>query len=257
MQKIQSDIRKKILNMALLSKEGHIASSLSIVEILLAIYKYFEAIGHKDIFFQRTVLSKGHAVFALYALMNQYGFLSDEDLATVCQYGSNLIGHVPFYPGGNFNFATGSLGHGLPVALGKAYGFSLLQEKMPVFVVVGDGEFNEGSCWEALLLMKKFPNCRLRVIVDNNKSSSRAIPMSDIFNYISVGWSSLEVDGHNINELTYAFSNPSQENLIIICNTEKGFPLGAMMNNPIWHHKTPSVQEVHDFSCELDVFYGV
>lgn len=255
----QSEIRKKILKIALASKEGHIASSFSIIEILLAIYEYFKIKNASNLFFERIILSKGHAVFALYAFMNHYKFLRDEEFNAVCQYGSYLIGHVPIRPDRNFFIGTGSLGQGFPIALGKAYGNSLAGKSLPTFVIIGDGELNEGSCWETLLLMKKFPNSRLTVLIDNNLSSKRAIPMEDIFSFLGNAWSAIEVDGHNPESMLSIISERSESssNTVIICNTIKGYPLQAMMGNPIWHHKTPTEAEFMAFSKEVDVFFEV
>ena len=253
----QLSIRKKILEMAVSSKEGHIASSFSVVEILLAIYMYLDEGDESAQFSQKTILSKGHAVFALYGLMNQFGLITDKEISEVCQYGSYLIGHVPVRPEKNFHIGTGSLGQGFSIALGRAYGDSLKKYAAPQFVVVGDGEFNEGSCWETLLLMKKFPKVRLRVFIDNNLSSTRAIPMTEAFRSILNCWRAVEIDGHDVDEMINLLKeNKSEDNLIIICNTTKGYPLKSMIGNPIWHHRTPSSTEIVDFNNELELFFG-
>ena len=183
-KKKQKEIRKKILEIAYKSKEGHIASSYSIIEILLAIYSYLEKEGIGEEFCSRTILSKGHAVFALYGVMNQLKLLSDEEVSNICQNGSYLIGHVPVNHEKNFYIGTGSLGQGFSMALGKAYACSIKGDMYPQFVIIGDGELNEGSCWETLLLMKKFPRANLRVFIDNNLSSTRGIPMSQILSIL-------------------------------------------------------------------------
>jgi transketolase len=253
---LQINTRKKVLNAVLHSREGHVASSFSITEILIAIYRYLESQGQADNFVSHTILSKGHSVYALYGLMSELGLISDEDLATVGQYGSYLIGHVPVRPEKNFSVGTGSLGQGFPMALGRAYARRFSGDPVKEFVIVGDGEMNEGSCWETLMLMQKFPQCGLRVFIDNNLSSTRAIPMARPFDAIKAGWNTVEVDGHNVDDIVAVLSNNNtDDNLIVICNTKKGFPLKAM-NNPMWHHRMPNAEEVAEFGQEITDYFG-
>ena len=257
MNQLQANVRKKVLQMVLQSREGHVASSFSIVEILTAIYQYLDVQGQQDQFLTHTILSKGHSVYALYATMNELGLLSDEEAATVGQYGSYLIGHVPVRPDKNFSVGTGSLGQGFPMALGRAYARRVAGDPVKEFVIVGDGEMNEGSCWETLMLMQKFPQAGLRVFIDNNQSSTRAIPMARPFEAIKAGWNTVEVNGHDVKEIVSALTaNNTNENLVLICNTKKGYPLKAM-NNPIWHHRMPNAEEVAEFSAEIDQYFGV
>jgi transketolase len=251
----QINIRRKVLQMVVSSREGHVASSFSIIEILTAIYQYLDDQGKSQDFASHFILSKGHGVYALYAMMSELGFIPDEELAQVCQYDSYLIGHVPVKPDRGFYVGTGSLGQGLPMALGRAYDRRRRGDTTPEFVIVGDGEFNEGSIWETLMFMQKFPKCKLRVFVDNNKSSTRAIPMSRVFDAVSAGWNTVEVDGHDIQELiTVLNENDTDDNLIILCNTQKGYPLQAM-NNPMWHHRMPTPEEANEFILEIEQFF--
>jgi transketolase len=253
---LQINARAKVLNMVLQSREGHVASSFSIIEILVAIYSYLQNTNQTDKFCSHTILSKGHSVYALYAIMSELGKLTNEELSQVGQYGSYLIGHVPVRPENNFFVGTGSLGQGLPMALGRAYVNHMIHDSCPQFVIVGDGELNEGSCWETLLLMQKFPNCKLRLFVDNNHSSTRAIPLHNIFKALRQGWNTVDVNGHSVHDIVEILSkNDSDENLIILCETKKGFPLQAM-NNPIWHHRMPTASEVAEFNQEIREFFG-
>ena len=254
---LQINIRKKILQMVVNSREGHVASSFSITEILTAIYQYLDGVGCADAFASHFILSKGHGVYALYGLMSELGLLSDEELAQVGQYGSYLIGHVPVKPERSFYIGTGSLGQGLPMALGRAYTRRQAGDTVPEFVIVGDGEFNEGSVWETLMLMQKFPRCKLRVFIDNNQSSTRAIPMNRVFDSVKLGWPTLEVDGHDMKQILQVLQqNDSDENLIILCNTKKGFPLKAM-NNPMWHHRMPTQAEADEFNQEIEEYFKI
>jgi transketolase len=252
---LQINIRRKVLQMVVGSREGHVASSFSIAEILTAIYQYLDEQGRGADFDSHFILSKGHGVYALYGLMSELGLISDEELSQVGQYGSDLIGHVPVNPERSFYVGTGSLGQGLPMALGRAYVRRQAGDTTPEFVVVGDGEFNEGSIWETLMLMQKFPCAKMRVFVDNNLSSTRAIPMARVFEAVKAGWPTVEVDGHDMNQILQILKdNDTDENLIILCNTKKGFPLKAM-NNPMWHHRMPTQEEADEFNLEIKEFF--
>ena len=252
---LQINIRRKVLQMVVDSREGHVASSFSIAEILTAIYQYLDIRNQNSEFASHFILSKGHGVYALYALMSELGLITDKELAEVGQYGSYLIGHVPVKPERSFYVGTGSLGQGLPMALGRAYVRRQAGDTVPEFVVVGDGEFNEGSIWETLMLMQKFPKCKMRVFIDNNKSSTRAIPMAKVFEAIKTAWTTVEVDGHDVDQILKTLEeNDTDDNLIILCNTKKGYPLQAM-NNPIWHHRMPTQEEADAFNLEIKEYF--
>ena len=254
--KLQIDIRHKILQLVVSSREGHVASSFSIVEILIAIYTYLDQQGKGAEFPNHFILSKGHGAYALYGLMSELGLISDDELSSVGQDGSYLIGHVPFNPQRGFYVGTGSLGQGLPMALGRAYLRRQSRETTPDFVIVGDGEFNEGSIWETLMFMQKFPRSKIRVFIDNNLSSTRAIPMGKVFEALKVGWPTVEVDGHDVQKMLQTIKeNDTDENLIILANTKKGFPL-KVMNDPIWHHRVPTQLEADSFNFEIKEFFA-
>lgn len=253
---LQKNIRKTVLHMVERSREGHVASSFSIAEILISIYRYLDEIGRGQELPEHVILSKGHSVYALYGLMHEMGLLSESDIAGVGKPGSYLIGHVPVRPDMGFQVGTGSLGQGLPMAIGRAYAKAMKGDATPEFVIVGDGEFNEGSCWESLLIMHKFPNLGMRVFIDNNHSAGRGLPMEQAFEAMRRGWKTVDVPGHDIDAIVQVLAdNPGSENLIIICDTQKGFPL-ACMDNPIWHHRMPNAQEVAEFSTEIDAYFG-
>ncbi len=245
--------------MAFSSQEGHIASSFSIVDILIAIFVYCDKHYSRELFLKNFILSKGHAVFSFYGLLCEFELLDKKLLSEVCMNGSSLIGHVPVTPKTVFSLGTGSLGHGFPVSLGRAVANNHLGLDVPQFVVVGDGELNEGSCWETLLLMLKFPNNRLRVFLDNNLSSSRAIDLTQIISNLHYNWDVIYLDGHNTKKIIDCLENNKAniKNLILVCKTEKGFPLKELVDNPSWHHRSPNIAQKNDFLKELDAFYKV
>lgn len=253
---LQKNIRKTVLKMVLSSQEGHVASSFSVIELLIGIYQYLDIKGLAHELPQHLILSKGHSAYALYGIMREMGLLTDEDIAGVGKPDSYLIGHVPVRPSMGFQVGTGSLGQGFPMALGRAYAKSQRGDTTPEFVIVGDGEFNEGSCWESLLIMHKFPNIGIRVLIDNNHSAGRGLPMEQAFDAIRAGWNTVDVAGHDVDAICQTLlDNPGSENLIMICDTKKGFPLSCM-DNPIWHHRMPNQQEVQEFSSEIDQYFG-
>lgn len=245
----QLEIRKKILQYAIASKEGHIASSYSIVDILIAISEH-QKNKHGNVNFDNIILSKGHAVFALYAVMASYGLIDENLEETIGCEGSRFIGHVPILPEYGFHYGTGSLGQGLPYAIGLC---TRLVDK-EVFVIVGDGEMNEGSCWESLLILKKF-NVPVRLIVDCNDSSERALPIIATLRSLVSVYQHRILDGHNIKKIIENFSNLNpNEPAVILCETSKGYPLQEL-SNPMWHHKTPSADEYQRILNSLIEFY--
>lgn len=248
--------RMKILEMVMSSGEGHIASSFSIVELLVAVYDALHQKNQSQYFTDHVLLSKGHAAYALYGMMNCVGLLTDQEIGQVGQPGSWLIGHTPVRPERGFHIGTGSLGQGLPMAVGRAFARRTQRDSVAEYVIVGDGELNEGSCWEALLMMQKFPRLKLRVLIDNNGSSTRGIPMDNVFDAIRTGWRTIDVDGHDSSTLTDILMDDDDENLIIIADTQKGYPLRRMHNNPSWHHRVPNQEEKAEMAQELVEFFG-
>jgi transketolase len=251
---IPDKIRKLIIAMSYASKEGHVPSSFSVVEILCAINKYWQFDGEDNILkiLDHLVLSKGHSVFALYAFAKEYGYL-DINIEEVCAEGGRLIGHVPHIPEKGFSFGTGSLGHGLPYAAGRAYKLNNKKFSAPIFCIVGDGELNEGSCYETFLILNKFKDIGLKILIDYNNSSERGLPVDSFVLSLKSNWAAQEVDGHSIEEICKTLSSVAKyQNHIIICKTIKGFPIEQMVDNPLWHHKSPTQDELVYFTEFLE-----
>ena len=244
-------IRKNILELCFEAKEGHIASSFSIVEILMSIFLVNREIS-KSTNLENIILSKGHAALALYGLMMEVPEYAKIMENGICKNGSILIGHVPKISEIGLNFGTGSLGHGLPFALGLAFGRKTSSHER-IHVIIGDGELNEGTIWESLNILEKFPNLKINIYIDANKSSNRAIPMNAAFTALQAGYGAKLIDGHNPTEITDAITETllSERYQIFICKTIKGFPLMCMMNNPAWHHKMPEKEDLKSFIKEL------
>ncbi len=237
----------------MMSREGHVASSFSIVDILVGIFNYqIKIYGQAKV--DNLVLSKGHAVFALYAAMAEYGLLFTESEDAICKNNSPMIGHVPVLPELGLNYGTGSLGQGLSYAIGASYRERTKDFNPEYFVILGDGEMNEGSCWEAILLLKKF-ELPLRVFIDLNLSSERALPVKNFIHSIVENFDHVIVDGHDPDLLVQSLSRCNKDKPVFyICNTLKGYPL-VELSSPIWHHKSPSPDEFGSFINKLETFF--
>jgi len=228
------DLIRRIVEVSYKSKEGHIPSSLSILDLLYVIYDN----GYQN----DLILSKGHAAIGLYVLLEYFGLL-DEELDNFCKKDSKLFGH-PTHKIKNVKASTGSLGHGLPMALGIALSRKITNDNKKIFVVIGDGEANEGTTWECALLAAHHGLNNLCCILDQNNSSDRALFLGDIKSkFESFGWHVSEIDGHNHIEILESFHLDQDKPHLILAKTIKGKGIKIMENNPEWHHKIPNEEE--------------
>lgn len=242
---MEKKIIKRIIDISHKSKEGHIGSSLSVLNILYVLYD--KILKNSDHHF---ILSKGHASLGLYAILEHFGLL-DQDLDNFCEYESMLGGH-PSNRVKNIEASTGSLGHGLPMGVGIALGEKIKNNDNKVFVIIGDGESNEGTNWESALLASHHKLNNLYCIMDYNRSNDRALKIDDVIKkFTSFNWECIEVDGHNNEEIYEALSSNSDKPIFILCNTIKGKGCSSMENNPEWHHKSPNDDEYSKIIEEL------
>jgi transketolase len=228
------DLIKRIVDLVYRSKEGHIPSSLSILDILYVFY----AENKKD----QLILSKGHAAIGLYVILEHFDLLK-VDITKFCQFGSLLGGH-PTHKLPGIVASTGSLGHGLPIAIGIALANKIKKIDSRIFTLIGDGESNEGTIWESALLASHHNLNNLCCIIDYNHSGDRALNLIDLKSkFEAFGWEVLEIDGHSHSEIKLSLEFTSNKPLVIIANTIKGRGISIMENNPEWHHKIPSESE--------------
>jgi len=243
--------RTKILQMAFGASEGHVPSSLSVVDAVVASYSFFDFDSPgTDIF----VLSKGHGCLALYAELFLRGTLSQQELDLLCKRDGMLGGHPDSTKVPGVSASTGSLGHGLPFAAGLAYAMKELQGNASrVFCIIGDGELNEGSNWEALLLASQHQLDNLTVWIDYNGSGDRAISLEPLATKIdSFGCEVREVNGHDYSEIRSAFSaTPSGKPTVLVAKSVKGFGVPFMENNPAWHHTVLDLESLERALEEL------
>jgi transketolase len=236
-------IIKKIIEVAYLNKEGHIPSSLSILDILYCIY---DNINKEDVF----ILSKGHASLGLYAILDHFNLLNAK-LDSFCKFDSIIGGH-PTTSINGVEASTGSLGHGLPIGFGIALGKKIKNVDGIVYVLIGDGEANEGTIWETALLAANHKMNNLICLMDNNHSTNRALNIFDIKSkFKSFGWDTIEIDGHDMEQIYSAINLKSDKPLFILCNTIKGKGCSLMENNPEWHHKIPNQAEYNQLMKDL------
>jgi transketolase len=254
-------LRKSIVDMVVRSGEGHIPSSFSIVDLVATLYKSVLRIDkHNPDYPERDyfVLSKGHGSAALFAVLHDEGLLSNHDIESYSSWGGILGGHadatkVPFVEA-----STGSLGHGLPIATGIALGLKIKNKANRVFAIIGDGESQEGTTWEAALVAVNRGLNNLCVIVDWNESGMQLNPIDDLpAKWIAFGWDTRVIDGHNPQELIDALkdftSDSAKTPTAIVAKTIKGYGVSFIEGHGAWHHKIPSESELQAIYKELQL----
>ena len=261
---LANKIRKHAVHMTSSGGSAHVGSILSIADILATLYGNILSVDSKNPLWKdrdRFILSKGHAGAGVYAALAESGFMSVEKLKTHYQDGSDLSGHVSHKGIPGVEFSTGSLGHGLPVACGMALAASINKDKHRIFVLMSDGECDEGSNWEAILFASHHKLNNLVAIIDRNRlqsirSTEETLTLEPFFDkWKSFGWEVVEVDGHNHEEIINACgrSRTSQNKpLCIIANTTKGKKVSFMENNVLWHYRSPQGEEYKAAIGELD-----
>jgi len=248
------ELIEQIVKLSNTSKEGHIASSLSILDILYILYKDFITNTVEKNLGNRFILSKGHASLAYYVILNVFNLL-EEPLENFCKFDS-LIGGHPSDKINAVDASTGSLGHGLPIAIGMAMGYKILKNSNHIYCLIGDGEMNEGTIWESLLLASNHNLNNLTCILDYNHSNDRALKLDNISNKINAfNWNCIEIDGHNQDQIKSSLSiKHDNKPTFIIANTIKGKGISCMENSPEWHHKFPNNIELQQILTELYVY---
>jgi transketolase len=237
------EIRKTVVKMAHDSKSSHIGSALSCVEILVALF--WDIMTKED----RFIMSKGHGCMSYYAVLEQKGILPKGSCETYLKNGSLLSEHPIAQSQYGIDISTGSLGHGLSLSLGAALARKIKNKKGFEFCLLGDGECNEGSIWEAALIAANLKVNNLIAIVDwNHMQAAGFLDYKDFVNkFASFGWISTPVCGHDIKEIAYwirVFTNTSETPGVLIANTIKGKGISFMENNLEWHYRWPNDQEL-------------
>ncbi len=263
LEKVAKSVRRSIVKMHAKSESSHIGSALSIVDILVNLYfKVLRIDPSKpnDNKRDRLLLSKGHAVSALYAILAHRGFFSKEMLSEYCQNGSKLPGHSTMNSVPGVEISTGSLGHGLAIGAGIALAAKLDKMDYRVFVILSDGECDEGEVWESALFASHYKLDNLTAIVDYNKIQAfgRTNEVLNLEPFLekwrTFNWQGKELDGHNFQEMIETFNKlpfEKEQPNIIIAHTIKGKGVSFMENSLTWHYRSPNPEEMKKALDEL------
>ncbi len=262
LKKISADIRKTIYTIAHHAGGGHMGSAYSMADIISVLYfgdvLRYDASNPDWKKRDRFILSKGHACYALYAVLAKAGYFDEEELLHVGQEDSKFGGHPKIHDIPGVEASTGALGHGLSFSIGIAYANKADGNDGHVYVILGDGECQEGSIWEGALSAPSLQLDNLTVLIDHNKLQAmdrlenivNMAPLAD--KWKSFGWNVIEIDGHNHLEIRKALlARATGKPTLIIANTVKGKGVSFMENIPIWHYRMPNEQELPILMEEL------
>ncbi len=260
---IARSLRKRVLQMVYTAQSGHLGGSFSAIEILTALYFSEMRIDPKDPAWpgrDRLVPSKGHCAPAIYAALALRGVIAPEALDELRQTGCILQGHPCMKTVPGIDISTGSLGHGLSVGLGMALGARLRKQDFHVYVLLGDGELDEGQNWEAAMAAAKFRVSNLTAIVDRNRVqldgfTEDIMPLEPLVDkWKAFNWTCLEVDGHDIGALIRTLRRAREGTdgpVVVIAQTTKGKGVSFMEDSHLWHGKPPSREEYERALAEL------
>jgi len=259
---LAKNIRARALQMVTQAKASHIGSALSIADVVAVLYSdimHIDPAQPKLTDRDRFILSKGHACVAIYAALAERGFFPVSDLKTYGQDQSNLMNHISHKVAG-VELSSGALGHGLPFGVGKAMAAKRLHVNWRTFVLLSDGEMDEGSNWEAMMFAAHHKLDNLLAIIDYNKLQSlttveKTLNLEPLVDKLQAfGWSVREVDGHDHQQLTKALGsapwNPDKPSLLI-AHTIKGKGVSFMENQVVWHYRSPSAEQLVQALAEL------
>jgi transketolase len=264
LETVAKKLRRSILTMINQAGSGHPGGSLSAVEIVTTLYFHTMKYRPLDCHWperDRFILSKGHAAPLLYAVLAELGYLPVSELATLRQIGSRLQGHTECRLVPGIEMSAGALGQGLSFSIGAGLAARLNGEKHRIFVLLGDGECDEGQVWEAAMAAPNYKLDNLTAIVDNNgiqlvgwnKDIMNLEPFGQ--KWASFGWHVIEVDGHNFAQLISAFDKAKEikgKPTVVIAHTVKGKGVSFMENNPEFHGKAPTPEELKIALKELE-----
>ncbi len=264
LEELSLENRRNVLDMVYEAQSGHIGGSLSACDVLTVLFhkcmkhslggKYSEDYAARD----RFILSKGHVSPVYYSILAQLGFIPKEELKSFRKLGTRLQGHPSLWCPG-VEVATGSLGQGLSMGCGVAISLKLDKNPAHVFVMMGDGELQEGNVWEAFMQAPHRGLNNLVAIIDRNRlqidgSTENVKSLDNLADKIKAfNWKVIEIDGHNLNEIYTAIEEAKSSDVptVIIANTIKGKGVSFMENNAGWHGKAPGKEDYEKAIMEL------
>lgn len=247
MNPVCRQIRKDILHLAKVSGHGHIPTCFSVVEMLYAIYSTIRhdpknpSWENRDIF----VLSKGHASLTHYCILAEFGYFKKDVLTTFGGFKSDFGCHADRFKVPGVEASTGSLGHGIGLAVGMALGIKITKSDRRVYALIGDGEANEGSVWEAVLAALNLGLNNLTILYDNNMSHARGLQIHHpARNFRGFGCEVVEVNGHDMKALKREIFKKTNKLCVIVAHTQKGYGCRTLVENHYeWHRKSPNDHE--------------
>ncbi len=256
MNSASRQIREQVLRVSHASGHGHIPTCFSIVELLLASYKCMKhnpadpTWDARDIF----ILSKGHGALGLYCTLSHLGYFPMDQVFSFGGFGSSFGCHADRFKVPGIEASTGSLGHGIGLAVGMAMAFKIQGSGRKVFCVIGDGEANEGTVWEALMAATHLELDGLTVLFDHNRSQGRALPIfNPVEKFESFGCDVKRVDGHDIDALCSAIQSERTNVRVVVADTVKGKGCPTLSDEVYaWHRRAPSEEELASLVEELD-----
>lgn len=253
------ELKKRILEISQQVQALHISSAFSCTEIVDCVYFELMNRGGGGSTADTFLMSKGHGCMIQYVILEKLGVLARQDLDLYCKPTGRLGCH-PDYGNPGIEASTGSLGHGLSMAVGMAYANKVRAELASVFCVLSDGEVQEGSTWEATMMASSLGLSNLIAFMDNNDLQSLGrtsethpsfYPVAD--KYVAFGWDTAEVDGHDSQAIYDAVANRKGDRpLMVICKTTKGQGVSYMENVPVWHYRSPTKDEYAQAVRELE-----
>ena len=261
LKKIVKNARKKIMNMKYYSKSSHICSAFSVLYIL--VYSYFKGFNIteenlRDNNRDRLILSKGHASAAIYTTLALRGFLDIKKLDMYYCNDGELPGHIDMTTSEALDLSTGSLGHGLPVGAGMALATKINKIDNRIVVIMGDGEINEGSVWEAAMFITRENLNNMLIFIDCNglqgydRTEKILTYERNKEMWRALGFEILEIDGNNFEEIEKAYKYQSDRPVVVLAKTIKGKGVSFMENKLEWHYKSPNLEELEKGLKELE-----
>lgn len=255
MHELCKTIRSEILNISHKSGHGHIPTSFSIVEMLTAVYQTMRHDPKKPDMPERDlfVLSKGHASLGFYCTLAAHGYFDFKDVYAFGAFDSSFGCHPDRTKVPGVEASTGSLGHGIGIAVGMALAAKIAGTSRKVYTLIGDGESNEGSVWEAIMVAAHTKLDNLTVLYDNNQSQGRCLPiLNPGERFRSFGCDVAEVDGHDLEAIKGALVKRADRVRVVVCNTVKGHGCATLSDNVYeWHRRAPKPDELNRLQEEL------
>lgn len=248
-------IRETVLRSSFASGHGHIPTSFSVVELIAATYSHMQHNpdqpdwSDRDIF----VLSKGHAALGYYCVLAEFGYFKRKEVETFGAVNSRLGCHPDRQKVPGVEVSCGSLGHGIGIAVGMALGLKIRKSRRRVYVLIGDGESNEGSVWEAVMVAAGQKLDNLTILYDDNRSQKRCLQINEPTKVFSaLGCQTIDVDGHDIEEITAAMKSTQNTVKCIIGRTTKGYKCQTLVDKVYeWHRRSPKEDELNKLLEEL------